>query len=513
LPRRSVGDFAETQNLCKVGTMIEQLDPIQIINAIPALAWTARADGSAEFFNQHYLDYTGLPAEQAEGWGWTAAVHPEDLNGLAGTWQVIMASKKLGEAEARLRRFDGQYRWFLFRANPLLDEARNVIKWYGVNTDIDDRKRAEEELRRSEAFLAQAQRLSSTGSFSWRVATDEIAWSEQLYRIFAIEPGVPVTFELMATRVHAEDIALFREEIDQARRDGRDFAYEQRLSMPDGSVKFVHFVAQGARDRNGRLEYIGAVQDVTERRRSEEALSKSRSELAHVARVSSLGTLTASIAHEVNQPLAGIVNNASTCLLMLGGDSPNIEGARETARRMVRDSNRASDVIARLRALFGKKEARIEPVNLNDAVHEVIALSASEIQRARAVLQLERAADLPDVAGDRVQLQQVILNLLLNALDAMGGVNDGPRRLLIRTERDGADRVRMTVKDVGVGFEPGGAERLFEAFYTTKSNGMGMGLSVSRSIIERHHGRLWAAPSDDGPGAMFSFSIPKNTTV
>jgi signal transduction histidine kinase len=224
--------------------------------------------------------------------------------------------------------------------------------------------------------------------------------------------------------------------------------------------------------------------------------------------VSSLGALTASIAHEVNQPLSGIITNASTCLRMLAADPPNVDGARETARRTIRDGNRASDVITRLRAMFSKQDAAAEPVDLNDAARKVVALSLSEIQRSRAILRQEFASGLPPVTGDRVQLQQVILNLLLNALDAMNGVDDRPRQLTIRTEQDGEDRVRLTVQDSGTGFDPRAADRLFEAFYTTKTGGMGIGLSVSRSIIESHHGRLWAAPND-GPGAAFSFSIPQ----
>jgi C4-dicarboxylate-specific signal transduction histidine kinase len=247
---------------------------------------------------------------------------------------------------------------------------------------------------------------------------------------------------------------------------------------------------------------------VTERRLSEEALGKVRSELAHVARVTSLGALTASIAHEVSQPLSGIITNAGTCLRMLAADRPNIDGARETARRTIRDGNRASDVITRLRALFAKKDATTESVDLNEATREVIALSLSELQRSRVILRPELADDLPPVAGDRVQLQQVILNLLRNASDAMSGFDDRPRKLVIRTERDEGDHVRLTVQDTGVGIEPQAMGRLFEAFYTTKSGGMGIGLSVSRSIIESHQGRLWAAPND-GPGATFSFSIPR----
>jgi signal transduction histidine kinase len=366
-----------------------------------------------------------------------------------------------------------------------------------------------EELWRSEAFLAQAQRLSLTGSFSWRVPTDEITWSQQLYRIFEFDPGTPVTFELIETRVHPEDIPSLHDMTEWARGTGADFEFEHRLQMPDQSVKYVHMVAHGTRDEDGRLEYIGAVQDVTARRLSEQALGKAQSELAHVARVTTLSTLTASIAHEVNQPLSGIITNGSTCLRMLAADPPDVDGACEAVRRTIRDGKRAADVMARVRALFANKESTTESVDLNEATQEVIALSLSELQRNRVVLRSEFAQDLPAVIGDRVQLQQVILNLLRNALDAMVGVHDRSRQLLIRTEREDTDCVRVTVRDTGVGFDRTSTDKLFDAFYTTKGDGMGIGLSVSRSIVERHRGRLWAEPND-GPGATFSLSIPSD---
>ena len=605
-----------------------------IVNTIPALAWSGRPDGSAEFFNQYFLDYAGLSAEQARDWGWTTAVHPEDREGLVLTWQAIMASEQLGECEARLRRHDGEYRWFLFRANPVRDESGRVVKWYGINIDITERQLAlerlqsnqdlldlaqksagamafdwypqqeinyfspeqevlyglapgtfdgrfktwkgmiyapdwptvvdainhakqrgkvtveyrvvwpdgtlhwlstngrmffddagepvrvvgftsdvtrqklvEEELRRSEAFLAQAQRLSRTGSFSWHVAGDEITWSDQLYRIYELDPGTTITLDVIRTRVHPEDLTLYEKMVEQARNGSDDFEWQYRLLMPDRSIKYMHAVAHLIPNGNGELEYIAAVQDVTARRASEEALDKARSELAHVARVMSLGALTASIAHEVNQPLSGIITNASTCLKMLDAEFPNIDGARETAKRTIRDGRRAADVITRLRALFSKKDAATELVDLNEATREVIALSRSELERNRVITRTELADQLPLVTGDRVQLQQVIINLLRNGSDAMSEVDDRPRELLFRTEVDKDDCVRLSVRDAGTGFESQTVEQLFRSFYTTKADGMGIGLSVSRSIIENHGGRLWATPND-GPGVTFSFSIP-----
>ena len=409
-----------------------------------------------------------------------------------------------------VRRKDGTEFPVEISLSPLETEEGTLVS--GAVRDISDRKRAEDELRRSEAFLAEGQRLGQIGSYSWRPATDEITWSAELYRIYELEIGVPVTLELIRSRVHPEDVTLIEKMklVDQAREGGHTFEWRYRLLMPDHSIKYMHAVAHATRDQTGQSEYIASVQDVTPRRLAEEARDKAQSELANVARVMSLGALTASIAHEVNQPLSGIITNASTCLRMLATDPPQVDGARETARRTIRDGNRMSEVIARLRALFSKKEPTTESVNLNDAVLEVIALSIVELQKNRVMLCPELADDLPLITGDRVQLQQVILNLLRNGSDAMSTVEDRPRQLVIRTERDDGDRVRLTVQDAGIGFDPHAADRLFDAFYTTKGDGMGIGLSVSRSIIERHRGRLWAT-LNDGPGAAFSFSIPRTS--
>ncbi|MCU1266859.1 MAG: multi-sensor signal transduction histidine kinase [Acidobacteria bacterium] len=370
-----------------------------------------------------------------------------------------------------------------------------------------ERALSEEELRRSEAFLAEGQYLGRMGNFLWVIATNQITWSEPMYRIFEFDPGITMTLELIASRVHPDDMPMIHDMVERAERGVSDFEYEHRILMPDGSVKYLHLIAHRTREEHGGPEYIGAVQDVTQRHLSEEALSKARSELARVARVMSLGALTASIAHEVNQPLSGIITNASTCVRMLDGDPPNVDGARETAKRTIRDGRRAADVITRLRALFSKKEAVTELVDLNEATREVMALSRSELERNRVILRTELAEELPLVRGDRVQLQQVIINLLRNGSDAMSTVGDRPRELLFKTEVEEGNYVRVSVHDAGTGFEPHAMDRLFQSFYTTKDVGMGIGLSVSRSIIESHRGRMWATPND-GPGVTFSFSIP-----
>ena len=730
-----------------------------IIDTIPAVAWSARADGSADFFSQHYLDYVGLSLEQVKDWGWTAAVHPDDLSGLAAAWQRVMASEQAGEAEARLRRFDGSYRWFLFRASPLKDESGKVIKWYGANLDIEDRKRredalrarelswrqivdnipglvaatsgmgeveflnrqtleyfgktseelkdwaltdavhpddlprvvqarirsieagqiydvehrcrradgvyrwfqvrglpvrnaegaitdwyllltdiddrkkaeqalqssernlnlminaiptcigvmdadgsplygnqavtdytgltledmlkedfrarlfhpkdverlretrrlaftcpepfeneqralgkdgkyrwflfrykpqldeagkidrwymaafdiedrkrAEDELRRAYNSFADAQRLSKTGSYITDLVADDHNLSEEALRMFEFDPATKVTLQRVLNIIHPDDLPSFEAMLARA-MTGVHVSFEFRIVTARGAIKHVRGVAHVVDYVEGRPMFVGALQDVTESKLAEEALDKARSELAHVARVSMLNTFTASIAHEVNQPLSGIITNAGTCLRMLDAEPPNVDGARETARRTLRDGNRAADVIKRLRALYSKKEFTLESVDLNEAMREVIALSLNHLQRNRVIVRSELADDLPPVTCDRVQVQQVILNLIRNASDAMSTVDDRPRELLIRTQRDEGNQVRLIVKDAGFGFTPEVAAKLFQPFYTTKDDGMGIGLSVSRSIIERHHGRLWAE-LNSGPGATFSFSIP-----
>jgi signal transduction histidine kinase len=367
-------------------------------------------------------------------------------------------------------------------------------------------------LKRSEAFLAEAQRLSATGSFSWNVATNELTWSDELYRIFDFDPRAPVTLELLRSRVHPEDCSSLAQILQRVREGIAEIEYEHRILMPDRSQRYLHLVARGTNDEQGRLEYIGAIQDVTNRRVAQEALEKARSELWHVARVVSLGALSASIAHEVNQPLSGIITNASTCLKMLTSDPVNVAGAVETVRRTLRDGSRAAEVIGRLRVLFARKEAKTEVVDLNEATREVIALSLSGLQENGVNLCLELSEPLPRVLGDRVQLQQVILNLLLNASDAMAGVEVRPKQLKICTSIDAQERVCLSVTDSGVGLEKHLVPRLSEPFYTTKSNGMGIGLFVSRSIVESHQGCLCFSPND-GPGATFSFALPQALPV
>jgi len=653
-----------------------------VVDALPAMVWSALPDGRVDFVNRRWCGYVGQAADAAWGDGWQTWIHPDDFPGLLDCWRSILASGAAGEMEARLRRIDGEYRWFVFQVSPRIDASGQVAKWWGINTDIDVRKRAEEAVRAREGrfrsiieglpvlvtlhtpagdvelvnrrvveyfgatleemkgrpgadiyhpddrpkliaawsasidaghpyeFEARLRRADGVYRWfqlrafplrdaagqivlwyllqididDWKRAEALLAGEKRLLEMVAngdsmsevleelcelvestasgcycsvvlvdptgthlehgVAPSLPASFitsivgrpvsmhsgpcgmaAYLNERVVSPDIASemrwsSHEWCQMALAHGLRACSSTPISSAAGKVlgAFAIYYNEPTTPSTRHQELveqfthiasiaIERVQRDAERRLSEEVLGKVRSELARVARVTSLGALTASIAHEVNQPLSGILTNASTCLRMLGADPPNVDGARETARRTIRDGNRASEVVTRLRALFGKKDATTEAMDLNEATREVIALTLSELKRGRVILREELADDLPPVTGDRIQLQQVILNLLLNASDAMSGVEDRPRHLVVKTHREGGDRVRVAVEDVGVGFEPQVADRLFEAFYTTKSGGMGIGLSVSRSIIESHQGRLSAAPND-GPGAIFSFSIP-----
>jgi PAS domain S-box-containing protein len=482
-----------------------------IINTIPALVWSSRPDGSAEFFNQHYLDYVGLSAEEAKDWGWTGAVHPDDLNGLAGAWQSIMATGKHGEAEARLRRFDGEYRWFLFRANPLRDDSGNIVKWFGINTDIEDRKRAEEKLRRSEAYLAEAQRMTHTGSWAWNVRTDALFWSQEIFRIYDYDPEMTPTWEFLLKKVHPGDRLEVerRREMEATQKEWADSEIEFRIVLPDGTIKHLHSIAHPVRDESGEIiEVVGTVRDVTERKHAEEERERLRqleADLAHTNRVTMLGGLASSLAHELNQPITAAITSANACLRWLAHNPPDLERARAAATRIENDGSRAAEIIHRLRAFYKTgAPPKLELVDVNQVAGEMLALLRDEADRHSISLRTELALQLPQIMADRVQLQQVLMNLLLNGIEA---ITDGPGEVTIRSQSTEQGLLLISVTDTGVGLPSEKPDRLFSAFYTTKPQGTGMGLAISRSIIEAHGGRLWATVNGER-GATFHFTLP-----
>lgn len=647
-----------------------------IIHTIPALVWSMRADGTVEFINQHYSDYVGLSPEHLLDLGWTAAIHPDDLARLTSVWRTVMASGEGGETEARFRRSDGEYRWLLTRVSPLHDADGNIVKWYGLNTDIEDLKRAEIHLageklvlemiasgrplrevfsalctffegtasgcycgiypidwsnrtfhygvapslpesytapiegqavdtddsprgrsidekrqviaedidsdprwidapcrahvlghglravwstpicsqegsvigticiyqskpgspssrqkeiiahvaqlasialersraeaarRLNEFYLTEGQRISVTGTFSWQVDTDELSFSEEMNKIFEFEPNTKSSFEMIDERVHPDDRPLLAHNQELIRKGLDNPEYEIRLRMPDGRVKWIRVFARINHHKDGRLECLGAVQDVTRRRLAEEARDSTRSELAHVSRVVSLGALTASIAHEVNQPLASIVTNGETGLRWLLRDDPNLARVEDLLKRVVDDARRAAGIIDRVRTMASRGSVRKELFGLAEIVVESAAFLDHEFKARDVSVSLDLTADMPLVFGDRTQLQQVIVNLAMNAVQALTKSGTAGRCVTIRMQQNDPAAVCCIVEDSGPGIDADHLPRLFDSFFTTKETGMGLGLPIARSIIEAHNGQIRADNESSLGGARFIFTLP-----
>jgi PAS domain S-box-containing protein len=438
-------------------------------------------------------------------------VHPEDTALVQQTIDRAAQDGKDFDFEHRLLMPDGSVKYVHVVAHALNDVSGRA-KFVGAMMDVTAAKQAEETLRRSETYLAEAQRLTHTGSWAWRVAgRDALHLSEEWYRIYGFDPEKgPPAWEERLQRIHPEDRAKWQAAIDRAIGEKSDYRVEVRILLPGGTVKYIHTVGHPVLNASGDLvQFVGSVIDVTERKRAEEErerLRQAHADLARVNRVTTMGELTASLAHEVNQPIAAAITNANTCLRWLTRDQPDVEEARAAAMRIVKDGKRAGEIISRTRQLFKKGTSQRELVDVNEIIREMIVLLRGETTRYDILVGTGLAADLPLVMADRVQLQQVLMNLMINGIEAMKDA-DGTRELAIRSHRMQNEEVVVSVTDSGVGLPPQQTEQIFNAFFTTKPHGTGMGLRISRSIIESHGGRLWAAENSPR-GASFCFSLP-----
>jgi len=612
-----------------------------IVDTIPGLIAVQTGAGDIELVNRQLLEYFGKTLEEVKAWATNDSVHPDDLPSVIAAWRCAVETGCPYDDEHRIRRADGVYRWFRVRARPLRDSEGRIIRWYDLFTDIDDRKEAEEKLRRSETYLAEAQGLSHTGSFGWNVLSGEIYWSEETHKIFEYDRAVKPTLELVLQRIHPDDRALVQQIIDRASEARANLDFEHRLLMPDGSVKRLHVLARASKSSSGNLEYVGAVTDVTERKRTEETLrereaylaesqrlaqtgscaidgtsreilywseemfrlfgfdpqqglpmwdqwlqrihpedrdkfrmagdrtflekvhcdvefrtvkpdgtvkhihgighpvlspsgelvqvvgtmvdvtERKRAEearerlrqleadLAHINRVSTMGELTASLAHEIKQPIGAAVANAEACVQFLDHDQPDVVEAREAALEMATDARRAAAIIDRVRLLYRKGSSHQEIIDVNDVIREMVLMLHNHASRYSLIMRTELAEKLPNVMGDRVQLQQVLMNLVLNGIEAM---RDTTGELTIKSQLAEGEQLVISVIDTGVGLPAGKADQIFNAFFTTKSQGTGLGLAITRSIVESHGGRVWVT-ANPGRGATFYFTLPTATEV
>ncbi|NKM57947.1 PAS domain S-box protein [Rhizobium anhuiense] len=483
-----------------------------IINSLPVLVWSARPDGSADFVNKSWLDYAGRPADQILGWGFLDLYHPDDIPGMVDIWKRDLEHSDHTVLKGRIRGADGKYRWFYFSGRKLVD-ANGVVRWFGVNIDIEDLQYAENALRQSEAALRESEHklnliINTIPAMAWSCTSDgRLEYFNQNLIDYVGLPFEEIVGFGFYRMFHPDDVEPMRMAWDDIVASKKSRPVDARIRRADGEYRWFNLRQSPLLDPDGNVvRWYGVVVDIEDRKRAEESLRQSQSELAHVTRMTATGELAVSIAHEVNQPLMAIVTNAGTCLRWLQPGHTDLEQARLAAERIVRDGHRAGDIITSIRAMAQKLPAKIEQTDLRPAVREVLNLLTGELQRRGIDVVLDMAEVPIEVVGDRTQLQQVVLNLIMNSAEAMAASCEA-RRIVIRCTID-EELVKVSVSDTGRGVAVHQLERVFEAFYSTKAEGIGMGLSICRSIVEAHGGRIWATAAENGGGGQFTFTLP-----
>jgi PAS domain S-box-containing protein len=492
------------------GSSRSEMELRQILELAPQLIAVYGPNRERLYANGVFLGYLGLSLEEwRQGSDRDEFVHPDDRERVTGHFDRTLSSGAGFELELRLRKRNGSYRWLLARYNPLHDDQGQIIRWYVACTDIEDRKHAEQALKSSEDELRQLIDVIPQQVFVFGEDWSPLFANRRELEYTGLTPEEAQSKDAVARIFHPEDLEKLEVLRERMRTEGASFEMEARIRGKDGAYRWFLIRDNPLRDEQGHIvRWYGTRTDIEERKQTEEKLRQAHAELARVARVVTMGELAASIAHEVNQPISGMVMNGNACLRWLAADAPNLYEARENARRIVRDGKRAGEVIARVRALATKTATEKVRLDMNELTQEIIALTRSEINKNGVTLRTEFASDVWPVLGNRVELQQVLLNLIMNGIEAMRTVGERPRDLVIQTQNDEADQVRITVQDSGIGLDPQSIQRIFDAFYSTKHGGMGMGLSISRSIVEHHGGRLRTV-TGHSPGATFQFTVPK----
>jgi PAS domain S-box-containing protein len=489
-----------------------------ILDNIPAMVAIHNVAGELELYNRAAREYHGPCVADPKQWRISDVVHPDDLPALLAARERAVETGQAVETEPRLRRADGTYRWFHVRA-VRCDDYDGTSRWYSVRTDIHDRKTAEDALRRSEAFLLEVQRLSRTGGWRYDLSTGIVESSPEILRVYEPQPGEDISRPpFWFGRIHPEDRSRVQAQFERCMREREEYRAGYRIVLPDGRIRYQYATGHPVTNDAGDLvEFVGASMDMTEHwlatnelERASQAVRDLQAKMSRAAQVATVGELAGSIAHEVNQPLAAVVTNGHACLRWLSASPPNVPKAAEAAERIVKDGKDAGEVVRRVRALFKRTAVERVRLDLGEVIREVVRLLDSYPARQHVSLDVVLDPDMPQIFADRVQLQQLMLNLMLNALEALQPVSGRVKQLSVRSQRANAHHAVIQIADNGIGLEdPAGA---FEPFVTTKPEGMGLGLAICRSIVSAHEGRL-SAERNEGFGMTFSVTLPIHPDV